>query len=209
MLCMPSRGSFSSQTLILQVPGTETILPLSRYNAEMSKKPPTVVSNSGVCKQKRRLRANLMWSQHASQDAARSSKGFDALLKKIKGFSNRGSSSAVSGRAVCLTLHANATRLMKSFKASIYDESTAAIVFSEGHRNDSEVPVAGNVEANPSLDPRGPLAPSPDPVGRKALSASEARSFFLYLLVNSETPLRNTSSELWLLFPGLWTLHLS
>ena len=101
---------------------------------------------------------------------------------------------------------------LKGFKASIYDESTAATVVSEGHRNDSDVPVAANVETNPSLGPHGPLAPSPDPVGRKALSAltPEARSPYLCLLVNSEAPLCIvTSSELWLPFPKVWMSHMS
>ena len=98
------------------------------------------------------------------------------------------------------------------FKASIHNESIAAIVVSEGHRNDSEVPVAGNVETKPSLDPHGPLVPSPDPVGRKALSAlsPEARSPYLCLLVNSEAPLCIvTSSELWRPFPKVWMSHMS
>ena len=60
---------------------------------------------------------------------------------------------------------------MKGAKASIHGGSTAATVFSEGRRNDSEVPVAGNVEANPSLESHGPLAPPPDLAGREALSA--------------------------------------
>ena len=99
------RGSFSSQTLILQVSGTETTLPLSRYNVEMSKKLPTIVSNSGVCVNRRDNCANLMWSQQPSQDVSRSCKKFHAFLKKMKGFSNRGSSSVVPravGLAFCM-----------------------------------------------------------------------------------------------------------
>ena len=86
---------------------------------------------------------------------------------------------------------------MKSAKASIHGESTAATVVNEGHRNDSEVPVAGNVEVSPLLDPHGPLAPPPDPAGREALSASspEVCSPYILLSVNSEAPLRDESSH--------------
>ena len=111
-------------------------------------------------------------------------------------------------------LHANATHLTKGFKASIHDESTAAIVVNQGLRNDSEVPVAGNVETKPSLDPHGPLVPSPDPAERETLSALslEVRSPYLYLFVDSEASLCNhivKSSELPLPFPKVWMLHMS
>ena len=89
-------------------------------------------------------------------------------------------------------LHANATHLTKGFKASIHDESTAAIVVSQGLRNDSEVPVAGNVETQPSLDPHGPLVPSPDPAERETLSALSLEVHSPHL---SETPLCTISSH--------------
>ena len=86
---------------------------------------------------------------------------------------------------------------MKGVKASIPDQSTATMVVSEGHRNESEVPIAGSVGANPSLDRHGPLAPSPDPAGREALLAlsPEVRPPYLFLFVNSDPLLRNTLSH--------------
>ena len=74
---------------------------------------------------------------------------------------------------------------MNGVKASIHDQSTATMVVNEGHRNESEVPIAGSVGANPSLDPHGPLALSPDSEGREALLAlsPEVRPPYLSLFV--------------------------
>ena len=101
---------------------------------------------------------------------------------------------------------------MKVDKVSILEESTETMVVNEGHRNESEVPISGSVGANPSLDPHGPLALSPDSEGREMLLASspEVRPRYLSLFVNSDPLLRQhivTLSELQPPFPKLWTLN--
>ena len=93
-------------------------------------------------------------------------------------------SGSAPGRCV-LFMHAISTCLMNGVKASIHDQSTAAMVVNEGHRNESEVPISGSVGANPSLDPHGPLALSPDSEGREALLAlsPEVRPPYLSLFL--------------------------